>query len=259
MKEIVFVHGLHENANSWLTWITYFENAGYKCYAPSYPYHEGVPADLRKNPVEQLRNLGLSDVVAHYKRFISIQSLNPILIGHSMGGLVVQKLLQENIGRMAVCITSAAPKGIWSFKWSHIRSNLGTVNPLMGNSLFCGSKNWFHYAICNTLTREVSDEMYEKAVVPESRKIARTSRLKDGFIDFSKPHRPLLFIGAEQDHIIPISLNRKNFSAYKDTAGKKTFKEFKGRSHSICVQDNWQEVAAYTQNWIAENLTDTNV
>ena len=41
---IVFIHGLFMNPESWSQWIKYFENEGYKCYAPAYPFHEGSPA-----------------------------------------------------------------------------------------------------------------------------------------------------------------------------------------------------------------------
>ncbi len=72
------------------------------------------------------------------------------------------------------------------------------------------------------------------------------------YIDFKKPHNPLLFIAGEKDHIIPSSLNKKNFEAYKDTNSKKEFIEFAGRTHYICNQPNWQEVADYINGWISK-------
>ncbi|HEU4496133.1 MAG TPA: alpha/beta hydrolase [Flavobacterium sp.] len=254
LKTIVFIHGLHENAHSWSSWKLFFEELGYVCHTPDYPYHEGAPTQLRQNPNRLLSKITLDDVVQHYTKFIDkLEGGLPILIGHSMGGLIVQKLIQNQKGSLGVCITSAPPRGIFSFKWSFIKSNLGTVNPLKGNSLFCGTKDWYHYAICNTLTREQSDAIYEEAVVPESRNIPRSSRWKDGKIDFLKPHKPLLFISAEKDHIIPISLNVKNFNAYKDQNSIKDYKEFKGRSHSLCASDGWQEVAQFIEKWLLKN------
>jgi pimeloyl-ACP methyl ester carboxylesterase len=256
LKLIVFVHGLHENAESWKSWKLFFENLGYVCYTPNYPFHDGEPYKLRQKPNRDLAKIKLSDVVDHYAKFIeSLGNVMPILIGHSMGGLIVQKLIQSDKGSFGVCITSASPKGVMSFKWSFIKSNFGVVNPLKGNSLYCGTKRWFHYAICNTLTIQESDEIYEKAVVPESRNIPRSSRFNDGIIDFNRPHKPLLFISAEKDHIIPISLNIKNVKAYKDKESVTDFKVFKGRSHSICVQNGWEEVAQYIENWLTKNVS----
>jgi pimeloyl-ACP methyl ester carboxylesterase len=250
-KTIVFIHGLHENANTWEEWKSFFEDLGYKCHAPHYPYHEGSPANLRQNPNKQLANIRLKDVVAHFIEFINqLEDQCPILIGHSMGGLIVQKLIQEQKGALGICITSASPKGILTLKWSFVKSNFGVVNPFKGNKLYCGTREWFHYAICNTLTREESDEIYDKAVVPESRNIPRTSRLSDGEIDFNKPHKPLLFISADKDHIIPIGLTIQNVKAYKDNQSITDFRAFKGKSHSICVQSGWEEVAHYIRRWI---------
>ncbi len=250
-KTIVFIHGLHENGHAWTEWMSFFKEIGYICHAPDYPYHEGIPAKLRQNPNKLLANVRLKDVIAHYIEFINqLEDQCPILIGHSMGGLIVQKLIQEQKGAAGICITSASPKGILSLQWSFVKSNLGVVNPFKGNRLYCGTREWFHYAICNTLTRQESDEIYEKAVVPESRNIPRTSRLNDGEIDFYKPHNPLLFISAEEDHIIPIELTIKNFKAYKDKLSITDFIAFRGKSHSICVQSGWEEVAQYIREWI---------
>ena len=86
---------------------------------------------------------------------------------------------------------------------------------------------------------------YNKFVVPESRNNPRRSRKKTEKIDFQKPHKPLLIIAGEKDHVIPSSLNRKNYNAYKNQQSKIDFKEFSGRTHYICGQENWEDVATY--------------
>ncbi|MCP4442962.1 MAG: alpha/beta hydrolase [Aureispira sp.] len=73
---------------------------------------------------------------------------------------------------------------------------------------------------------------------------------KQGKIDFKKPHAPLLFIGGEKDNITPASLNRKNVKAYKHKDSIVDYKEFEGRTHILCAQENWEEIAAYIHNWI---------
>jgi pimeloyl-ACP methyl ester carboxylesterase len=243
-KSIVFVHGLFVNPYFWQNWQQFFEAHGFACYAPAYPFHEGRPADLRVNPDPRLGKLHLKDVVAHtaYKQ--------PILIGHSMGGLIVQQLINMNQGAAGVCITSAPPKGVMALSWSLIKANLPVVNPFKGNSIFHGSKNWFHYSIANTLTREAGDAAYEAGVVPESRNIPRSSTGKEGIVDFKKPHTPLLFIGAGKDHIVPITLNRKNSNAYQHAGSRVAFKEYMDRSHFICNEAGWEQVAGDVYEWI---------
>ena len=149
---------------------------------------------MRQYIPEGLGSLTLAQVVDHISSYIHTLSEKPILIGHSMGGLIVQKLIMMNKGVAGVCIDSAPPKGIFSFKWSFLKSNLTTINPLKGNSVFLPSVNWFQYAFCNTMTLEQTATEYNKHVIPESRNIPRSSTGKDGYIEVKKPHYPLLFI-----------------------------------------------------------------
>jgi pimeloyl-ACP methyl ester carboxylesterase len=238
------------NPNSWGPWINYFEAKGYTCHAPAYPFHEGEPAELRKNINPGLGTLTFGQVTEHLVSFINTLPEKPILIGHSMGGLAVQKLIELNKGVAGVCIDTAPPKGIFSTKWSFLKANLPTINPLKGNSVCMPTVKWYHYAFCNTMTLEQTENEFNKFVVPESRNIPRSSTKNDGKIDFKKAHAPLLFIAGEKDNIIPSSLNKKNFEAYKDKNSKIDFKEFPGRTHYICGQPNWEEVAKYIYDWM---------
>jgi pimeloyl-ACP methyl ester carboxylesterase len=249
-KTIVFIHGLFMTPESWGEWIKFYEDKGYTCHAPAYAYHQGNTANLRNNINPNLGKLTFGQVVDSLCAFIDTLPEKPILIGHSMGGLAVQKLIALNKGVAGICIDPAPPIGIITLKWSFIKANMPTLNPFKGNSAFLPSVEWFQYAFCNTMTLEQTQQAYNKYVVPESRNIARSSVLKDGKIDFKKPHNPLLIIAGEKDHIIPASLNKTNYEAYTDKNSKTDFKEFAGRTHYICGQENWQEVASYINDWI---------
>jgi pimeloyl-ACP methyl ester carboxylesterase len=250
-KSIVFIHGLFMNPFSWTNWIKFYEEKGYTCYAPPYPFHEGSPVALRNIINSDLGKVTFGQVIQSLSAFIDSLPEKPILIGHSMGGLAVQKLIEMNKGDIGICIDPAAPKGIFSFKWSFLKANLSTINPLKGNSVCFPDVKWFHYAFCNTMTIDQAEKEYNKYVVPESRNIARSSAKDDGKIDFRKPHNPLLIIAGEKDNIIPSSLIKKNFEAYEDKNSKTDFKEFAGRTHYICGQPEWEEVASYIDMWIS--------
>jgi pimeloyl-ACP methyl ester carboxylesterase len=183
-KKIVFIHGLFQNPDSWIEWKKYFEAKGYACHSPAYPCHEGKPAELRKNIDPALGKLTFGQVIESLANFIDKLAEKPILIGHSMGGLAVQKLIALNKGVAGICIDTAPPKGIFSFQWSFLKANLPTINPLKGNSVCLPSVKWFHYAFCNTMTMEQTAGVYNDFVVPESRNIPRSSTGKDGYIDF---------------------------------------------------------------------------
>ena len=249
-KTVVFIHGLFLNNQSWAEWETFFKEKGYTTYAPAYPDHEGIPSELRKNAPDSLGYVTFTQVVNKMEAFIETLPEKPIIVGHSMGGLVAQKLIEKDLAEAAIIIGSAPPKGVITLKFSFAKSNLGLLNPFKGNSIHYPTKKWFHYAFTNTLTREESDRIFDEFVVPESRNIPRETLKKAGKIDFKKPHAPMLFISGKEDHIIPASLNKKNFKRYKDEKSIRAHKIFEGRDHFIAGEDGWKEVANYVYNWL---------
>jgi pimeloyl-ACP methyl ester carboxylesterase len=249
-KTIVFAHGLFVTAQSWSEWVTFFEAKGYTCHTPSNPYHNMTRKEMWDNTPEPLGKVNFEDVVNNLAKFIDTLPEKPILIGHSLGGLSVQKLVEMGKAAAGICIDGAAPAGIIPTQWSFLKSNLPVLNPFKGDSVFKPTKDWWFYAFGNNLTRAESDKAFDEFAVPESRNIPRSTTKSYAKINFKKPHVPLLFIAGEKDHIIPKGLNEKNFKAYKDANSKKDFKVFENRGHYICGDKNWKEVANYIYEWI---------
>lgn len=249
-KTIVFIHGMFVNSKTWEPWVAYFEKLGYTCHAPDYLFHDKEIMDIRSTSQAGFGNLTFNDLYEQYVDFINALPELPILIGHSMGGLLVQKLINNDKGIAGISISSAPPVGIITLKWSFLRAILPIINPCMLNTLYRPSLNWFKYAFAHTLSDGEAREAYDTYVIPESRNIPRTSTLWGGFIHFKRKQNPLLMIAWEFDHIIPTSLNQANFNAYKNPENIKEFKVFPGRTHWICGQKNWEEIAGYIENWI---------
>ncbi len=250
--DVVFVHGMFMNPSCWSEWVRHFTERGHRCHAPAWPLHEGAPSALRAKAPQGLGALTLAQVVDAIGRYVDGLGARPVVVGHSMGGLVAQRLVAEGRCAAGVCIDSAAPKGVAAPSWSFLRSNLPVVNPLAGDATYVMPLAHFHYTFCNTMSIDATRAVYEAFVVPESRNVARSSGSADGAVDMKKPHAPLLFVAGERDHIIPAALNRKNHAAYTDAASRCDYKEFAGRTHWICGQEGWQEVADYVARWIAE-------
>lgn len=249
-KTIVFIHGLFVNDSSWNQWRTYFETQGYKVYTPANPGHEGDPALLRASIHPALTKTGFEDVVNNIVKLIDTLPEKPIVVGHSLAGLVVQKLIEMDKAVAGISIDGAPPKNVFA-PLDTIKIVLPVVNPFKGNSEFLGSREWYHKAFFNNYSKMESDQLYDQIAVPESRKIARDTLLNSfAKIDFKKPHQPLLFIGGEKDNIFSAAFTKKIASSYKPSAGVVDYKSFEGRSHFICGEKDWEEVAAYVQNWI---------
>ncbi|RDB07930.1 alpha/beta hydrolase [Runella aurantiaca] len=249
-KTIVLIHGLFVNNTSWAQWKTYFESQGYKVYTPANPGHEGTPAQLRSNIHPDLTQTGFEDVVMNIVKLIDTLPEKPIVVGHSLAGLVVQKLIEMDKAVAGVSIDGAPPKNVLA-PWATVKIVLPVVNFFKGNQAYLGSREWYHRAFFNNYTKEESDLLFDKIAVPESRKIARDTLLTSfAKIDFKKPHNPLLFIGGEKDNIFSSSFTKQIAGSYKDSNSTTDFKEFAGRSHFIAGEKGWEEVAEYVLNWI---------
>jgi pimeloyl-ACP methyl ester carboxylesterase len=249
-KTIVFIHGMFQNPRSWEKWIGFFNEKGYNCIAPAWPMHEGIPADLRANPPAGLGDLELLTIVDEMERVVKALPDPPILIGHSVGGLVVQLLVQKSLADMGVAISSVAPNAMLAFDWGFMKNSALITNPLKGNEPFYTDLESFHESFCNTMTMEETQAAFEETATHDSRNVLRDCMGEAGQIDTEIPHVPLLFIGGEEDQIIPYELNQRNAEAYTDEVSIVDFKAFANRGHWICGQPGWEEVAGYISQWL---------
>ncbi|NQX38483.1 Pimeloyl-ACP methyl ester carboxylesterase [Pedobacter steynii] len=253
-KTIILIHGLFVNNTSWAAWKAFFEQKGYTVYTPANPGHEGNPQALRNQTHPQLTQTSFEDVVNNIIKLIDTLPEKPIVVGHSLAGLVVQKLIELDKAVAGVSIDGAPPKNVLA-PWSTIKVVYPVVDFFKGNSPFMGSKAWYRKAFFNNMSLTESEQAFEDIAVPESRKIARDTLLKPfAKVDFKKAHQPLLFIAGEQDAIFNPKLTKKIAGAYKDPNSVVDYKEFQGRSHFIAGQKGWEEVAQYIDQWISEKL-----
>jgi pimeloyl-ACP methyl ester carboxylesterase len=249
-KTIVFIHGMFMNPLCWEKWIPYYESKGYHCVAPAWPGRDKSVEELRKNhPNLELAKLKLNHVVDHMDAFIRDLDERPAIIGHSMGGLVVQLLLQRDLVVAGIAIDPAPPAGVFTTEFSFVKSNFPAINPFLLSQPVQMTFEHFQYAFVNTLPLDEQRAAYDHYVVPESRGVPTSSLGAAGKVDFSMLRRPLLITAGEKDHIIPASLNRSNHQKYKGPSVT-DFKEFTGRDHFIIGERGWEEVADYCLAWL---------
>lgn len=251
-RTVIFIHGMFLNPKSWQKWGFFFADKGYSCVAPAWPYHEGEPAALRANIHPQLGKLDLKIVTASMRE-VALRYDEPILIGHSLGGLIVQLLVNEGIGGLGVPICSVAPNKMMAVDWGLLRNTVEITNPLKGDEPFPMDADGFHQNFGNTMPREESDAAFEQFAMHESRNVLRDIMTEDAKVDLERAHVPLLFVAADKDEIIPAKLCEKNARAYEEETGVCDYMEFRNRGHFICGQAGWEEVADYVANWIEQH------
>lgn len=251
-KTIVLIHGMFMTSLCWEKWIPYYEAKGYRVFAPAWPGRDKSVEELRKaHPDSTLAKLKLNHIVDHMEAFIKSLDEKPAIIGHSMGGLVVQLLLQRDLAVAGVAIDPAPPAGVFTTEFSFLKANFPAINPfLLSQPVRMGFEH-FQYAFVNTLPLDEQRAAYDRYVVPESRGVPTSSLGAAGTVDFGRLRRPLLITAGEKDHIIPASLNRSNYRKYKGPAVT-DFKEFTGRDHFLIGSRGWEEVADYCLEWFGK-------
>ena len=252
---IVFIHGMFMTSLCWEHWLARFEASGRVVSAPEWPGRTASVDELRAaHPDPELGNLGLVDVVESYSEIIEAMPETPVLIGHSMGGLVAQLLLAKGLGVAAVAIDSAPPQGVFSAEWSFLKSNWPMITPFHDkhDPRMIPFKD-FAYSFGNTLSESEQRAFYDRYAVPESRQVPEQSLTSVAHVDFAARHAPLLLIAGGSDHIIPAGLNKANAEKYRNSDSVTDFHEFEGRDHLTIVEAGWETVADFVANWIDEH------
>jgi len=250
---VVFIHGMYMTGLCWEHWLARFESSGRSCSAPNWPGRD-LPVDEQRklHPDQTLGALTLRKVVEHLSKIVAGISPKPVAIGHSMGGLVVQLLLQKDLVSAGVAIDSAPPAGVLAASWSFLKSNWPHITPFKPiDQPIEMTFPRFQYTFVNGLPREEQQTAYRRYVVPESRRVPRESL--GARVDFKKQRPPLLLVGGSSDHIVPAKVTRRNYAKYRGNKSSATdYEEFPGRTHFIIGQTNWEEVADKVMAWITE-------
>jgi pimeloyl-ACP methyl ester carboxylesterase len=254
-KTIVLIHGNFVNNQSWTDWKRYYEQKGYTVYTPANPGHEGNPAALRANVHPDLTKTGFVDVVTNIVKLIDTLPEKPLVIGHSMAGLAVQKLVDLGKAAAAVSIDGAPPKNVFP-PFSTIKIAFPAFGFFSGKKYFMGSRDWYNRAFFNTLPESERGKAFDAVAVPESFKVSKEC-LFNSFAnaEFGKPHVPFLFIGGGKDNIFPPALTKQIAGKYTDKESRIDIKIFEDKSHFICGEPGWESVADYILDWYEEIVT----
>jgi pimeloyl-ACP methyl ester carboxylesterase len=261
MKDIVFIHGAWLSSRSWERFAEYFAQRGYSIEAPEWPRKHGDVEELREHS-EELADLGIAEIVDHYDGLIRGRDPQPVLIGHSFGGLFVQLLLDRGLGSAGVALDPAPPKGAtYTLQPSTLKSAAPAIaHPSKLHGVVTLTQEQFNYGFTNTWEKADAEAAYERYAVPETGRIffqdglANFSWNSPAEIDYEKSDRaPLLITVGEHDNTVPPKTARANFKKYAKSDAVTDFVEFPGRSHLLMVGDGWEEVASTVGDWL-ENV-----
>lgn len=168
----------------------------------------------------------------YYADIIKQLPQKPIIVGHSLGGIIVQKLMEMDLGIGSVCINSGPPKGIYALDKNFIFSNLSMLSPLSSKKgLVLMGKHWYYKYVTNEMSEGKTNSFIKTNCVPGSMKIITTIET----IYLSRNTKPILFISGQSDKSQPPIINKINFNKYPNSIDK-SYKVFNHRTHNIISQ-----------------------
>ena len=258
-RTVVFVHGLWLHADSWMPWVERFGAAGYSPTAPGWPGTGASVEDTRRNS-EAVAGYGIADVVDHYARIVKALDAKPIVIGHSFGGLVAQRLLDDDLAAAAVAIDPAPIKGVIFLPPSALRvASIALRNPANRSRAVSLTDKQFRYGFANAVSPEESKDLYEKWAIPTPGKplfeaaSANLSRNSPAKVDTRNATRgPLLVTAGGRDRTVPEAVSRATVKLYRHSPAVTDFREFPERGHSLTIDSGWTDVADSVLAWLGE-------
>lgn len=238
---VLFVHGAFAGGWMWTeTFMPFLAEAGYPCHALSLRGHGGSHGG------EHINWHSVNDYVEDVRTIADWLGESPILIGHSMGGFIVQKYLEHHLVPGVALLCSVPPQGLIASQF-----HLMFQKP----QLFMDINNIMSGNYPDT---EVLREALFAGDIDETMLSAWLSRMQTeshralwDMSMFNLPnlhamHRPpMLILGAEQDVLVPAFLVQATGQTYGLPVHI-----FREMGHAVTHEKEWPQVAATLRDWL---------
>lgn len=240
----------------WDLYAKRFEERGFTCIVPTLRHHEPEC----QPPPAVLGETSLLDYAADLERRARALSSPPVVVGHSMGGLLAQMLAARGVVAGAVCMMPAPPMGILAVRRLSVAlAFLRGMPQILRRKPVAAGYREARYAVFNGLPEEESRRLFRKMVFESGRAISEIGlRTYRGLVPYVDPDRasavdegrvtcPMLVLGAGRDRITPLPIARHVARKYDAD-----YRELPDRSHWVLSGPGWRAVADPVADWVEQ-------
>ncbi|MFJ2821836.1 alpha/beta hydrolase [Streptomyces toxytricini] len=248
---VVFIHGAWLRASSWDPWAERFARRGFRTVVPRWP-GEGAPG-FRPGAPEVLGRVGLDGLTDHYAAVARSLGASPVLVGHSVGGLVAQRLVGIRVGRAAVAI-APAPVGGAVLPAGAARLWTPPVRP--AGDLVSLTAGRFRQVLANTVDTAEAGSLFVHHAMPTPLRLLAdlaAAAHQAPACTAGAARGPLLLVSGQEDRLVPDSVTREVYKRYGDCPAVTELKQFADRGHSLVVDSGWRSVADHVLAWLDEH------
>ncbi|MGE4340908.1 MAG: alpha/beta fold hydrolase [Pigmentiphaga sp.] len=233
---LLFVHGAMHGSWAWESWMSWFADEGWECHALSFRQHPGSYAV----PDDRYFSLKAMDYVEDVTTVVRSLGVSPVLIGHSMGSLIVQKVAESGLASGMILVCGLGP------------GQLGRLRePLPLSEGVMRSKEEVGQFFFNEIDAEALSAYYEK-LVPESPGVVNDCNGGGLHVDRSRVEIPALVIGGERDKV--------KLHAPEEIAqfyGADLMMVLEG-SHNFFMESPSLPTASRVKQWLLETVEQSN-
>jgi non-heme chloroperoxidase len=249
-RPVMFVHGLWLLPNSWDRWVALFEESGYVAIRPGWPDDPDTVEQARQDPTV-FAGKSVGEIADHYSEAARALSAQPLVIGHSFGGLLTQIVSGRGLASAAVAISPAPFRGVLPLPVTALKSSSAVLtNPANRHRAVTLTPEQFRYGFGNAVSQEESDALYEEFHVAGSgtpifqAAAANLNPWSEAKVDTTNPDRgPVLIIASKMDHTAPAAIAKASFEKQQRNEAITEYYEFEDRGHSLVVDHGWRDVA----------------
>jgi non-heme chloroperoxidase len=247
-KHIVMLHGASAGAWCFDKFRSVFEERGWTCHTPELIGHGKDKA----NAEQKLVGVGMADYRAEFAKFLETVPPNPVLLGHSMGAVLVQQLAAAGKARALVLMSPAPRSGILpdSDSERQLDQDLMTIGPFWQGVINPDFRLACFYSL-NRVPKPEQRAVFDK-LGPESGRAYfelffwMFDKSRATAVDTDKVHCPLLCLSGTEDHLVSLATAHATAAPYRHAA----FWAEPGHGHMLPVEPGAEAVARRIADWI---------